>query len=835
MDPYLCYVKERITTFPELTASRLLREVGELGYAFKLSTDGGANWKNVDLPQIAVQQIGATGVDTGGPFAASRYSPVRIGTDEFPFVVAQSGKVFAVRNDGTTRLLYQAPASSSRFTLAGSNKEGTQFLVRTSSEVLLVGLDGSAKSVLNIFNAQNPEFEGWITPDGRIYIEERASGVVRITHINGASREIVLDTRISDTLGPFSVPTFDYAGAWVVTRGAGTPTSLGLHEFRVCAVSPCPTGAIMQWQDITAPEVEAIHAGSSGQKLLIQVHRPRPAVDARIVIDPALAVWRHGDPAPRSYDELFMNEQPNKGFVHLDVEKIESGEPFVFDSGSQAFRGGGGIIVSPLPPSSGGSDVTQEWGVVRASLKQRLVLPSIGRVKGAFGSDWVTDVIIQNPLDAVQRVEVIFTAAGSTTQATGATRTTLSLNPKEIRLIDDVLANLFSIDSSVGALFLDPEAGITVTSRTYSRSSKGTFGFGMNAVDIYAAAASARFPVSFAGAFAGPGYRTNMTITDTSGRGTNASLLASSNNGPTGHTDITLSAPANGHEQLNGVADRLGLLPYETGALQIRPSRGFAVASVFSVDNKTNDSTYFPPDLPSATFSRTIPAIGHLDGANGSKFRSDIYLFNPADQPRMVTLQVKLWNTSDPPIALSLTLLPREARVIRDVLSIFGKTGVAWLRFTSNTADGSGVRVTSRTYNVDADGGTYGFLMPPLNNFQIGGSADTLEILGAVADGRYRTNIGLVELTAWPTGQNASARVEILDSQSRVVDSFSVNVPIAGGIQLNDIFRARDIKTTGAVLIRVSPSRGTIGAYATSTDNETNDSIYLAANLAAQN
>jgi transposase len=32
MDPYLCYVKERVTTFPELTASRLLREIRELGY-----------------------------------------------------------------------------------------------------------------------------------------------------------------------------------------------------------------------------------------------------------------------------------------------------------------------------------------------------------------------------------------------------------------------------------------------------------------------------------------------------------------------------------------------------------------------------------------------------------------------------------------------------------------------------------------------------------------------------------------------------------------------------------------------------------------------------------
>ena len=32
MDPYLCYVSERIKAFPELTASRLLREVRELGY-----------------------------------------------------------------------------------------------------------------------------------------------------------------------------------------------------------------------------------------------------------------------------------------------------------------------------------------------------------------------------------------------------------------------------------------------------------------------------------------------------------------------------------------------------------------------------------------------------------------------------------------------------------------------------------------------------------------------------------------------------------------------------------------------------------------------------------
>ena len=276
-------------------------------------------------------------------------------------------------------------------------------------------------------------------------------------------------------------------------------------------------------------------------------------------------------------------------------------------------------------------------------------------------------------------------------------------------------------------------------------------------------------------------------------------------------------------------------MPYETGALRVTPKRGNAVIAVFAIDNLTNDSTYFPPDVPSSFVARMIPAIGPLDGANGSRFRSDLYLFNPSAQPRGVTLEAKAWDTPEQPAFLSLTLLPNEARVIRDVLSTaFGKTGIARLRFTSQSPGNSGVRVTSRTYSIADNGGTYGFLMPPLNNFQIAGSGDTLEILGAFADPGYRTNIGLVEITAWATHQNATARVEIFDSASRTIDSFTVNVPIAGGTQLNDIFRARGLTVSGPVLIRITPANGTIGAYATTTDNITNDSSYLAANLAAK-
>lgn len=217
-------------------------------------------------------------------------------------------------------------------------------------------------------------------------------------------------------------PRFAKSGAWAITRGGGRPTVL----YRVTS------GQLeTMWSDITSPDVEALHAGTSGEKLLIQVHRPRPAVDARVFKDPALAVWHVGDIAPRAYDELFLNEQWNKGFVHVDVEKIEGGEPFVFDGGAAPQGGGGGIIVSP-PPSSGGGDIVQEWGVVRASLKQQLVLPTVGRTRGAFGSDWVSDVIIQNPLNDSQTLELRFVPSGG---ALPAQSKTVTLNRLEIRML----------------------------------------------------------------------------------------------------------------------------------------------------------------------------------------------------------------------------------------------------------------------------------------------------------------------------------------------------------------------------------------------------------------
>ena len=820
-------------------------------YRYLYSPDGGQTWKATGITGTS-SYYPALFADVGGPVARERGSRIRIGTRDFPFVVAAAPNassttgVYRVKVDGTaSRLLELAMNSNPGF--VGSNRDGTRFLVSGSpvtqvgplaNSVRILDLNGGLEDLQPLPQARYG-LQGWITPDGSVYLED--SGRALLLYRGGSVTEVAralpgvappppsapgVPPPISQTL--FAVPFTDFSGAWIIQRGTGAPTILSRH-------SP-GSAPVEQWRDPSSPEVEALHAGESGNKLLIQVHVPRPQADQRIFRDPALAVWQVGEGAPKRYDELFLVEGSAKGFVHLDVETVGSGEPFVFDSAATNFTGGG---VAPSPsPGGGGGDVTQEWGVVRASLKQRLVVPAVGRIPGAFGTFWRTDLIVRNPSD--ERISVLARFVPSSTGELSVTRAVerrIELGPSEIWLYADVLGSIFEIARGSGALFLTPEGdtAITATSRTYTDSSLGSYGMGVAAVDVFTAVSS-RFPVSFSGALQGADFRTNLVAVDTGGRGSDVSVRVSGASGVAGRTDFSFRTPAGGQAQLNSLGTALEFPHDRPGAIVVQPLTGEVIASAIAIDNRTNDATYFPPDLPSP-FVRTIPAIGHVDGANGSKFRSDLFLFNPSDQVKGITLTAKRWDVAENEAIVNLTLQPRESRTIRDVLrTTFGKTGIARLRyFSGGSFDSNGIRVTSRLYTIDESGGTYGLLIPPLNSFQAAGPGESLEILGPQGGRNFRTNLSLVELTAFAGGPPARVRIDVFDDYGVLMDAFETSVPIAGGIQILDVFRARGLGNgPPAALIRVSPLGGLVGAFATTLDNGTNDPTYHGAALSSR-
>jgi hypothetical protein len=801
-----------------------------------LSLDGGATW--TELTSLSNFSGGSTFLtDFGGPWTNGMTNNIRIGNDEHPFLIGFGyAGVYAIGAQGQTTAIDAEPYS----TIIGQDRSGNRLLLRTQSSIELVDLTASTRKRLDL-SQQFATYSGWITADGSayIYVVHSAGQFLYFQGTAGSAQLIMAGygqrpPGDADSPWPpnyqyngfnfFAIPTADFEGAWMLQKQSGQPTTLSRHIPQ--------TGIQQMWRDVSGPDVEALIAGQSGQTLLIQVHRDHSVQLQRPFIDPALAVWQVGQPAPRDYDELFLNEELNKGFVHVDVDRMTAGEPFVFNSGSYEPSVEGPIS----PPVGGGGDVVQEWGVVRASLRQHLVLPGVARLNGAFASRWLSDVTMFNPLDTPQEVVVRFVGLGEDVVETSLRQKTVTLDPREIRFIPDVLHALFGIEDGGGALHFLPASAINVVGRTYSLKGDtgGTFGFGMQAIDYYNSAGP-RFPVSFAGAFPGDQFRTNILITDTSGFGTEAATNAFGVTGPMGTGAANIFAPPGGVLQFNALGSSLGLLSQNFGGLTVQPTRGTAIVTLVTIDNRTNDATYFPPDIATTSLVRAIPVIGHLDGANGSHFRSDVYLFNPTSRPSTVTLEAKPWDGGTAH-TLSFTLLPREARVIPDALpTLFQLTGLARLRYWTPDFTG-GVRVTSRTYTVDDKGATYGSLIPPLNNFQVGAPGDKLEILGISGGSGFRTNLGLVELSP-ANGQpfDTTVRVRVLNERMTQLDTFTVTLNRAGGTQINDLFAARGITPPEAAMLVIEvESGGLIGAYATLTDNITNDSTYLGAQLGGQ-
>ena len=813
-----------------------------------LSNDAGATWKHVDgLDAQRVPYVYQYTYDFGGPFSRGLSPQVSVG-GTLPFVISTiEGRVWGVTLDGKSRKLYEGPNDN---TLIGRDREGSKFIVRTgmngTQTVSTIGVIGTNASSTPVPLGEIPAgpATGWLTPFGCAYVQVlTGGGRVLYFFCDGIRQEIgrpyapvsiSYSVQSANDLAFFAVPTTNYDGAWMIQRAPGKPTTLSRHFVGV--------GTETFWSDPSQPQVEALHTGEDPDQLLLQVHRGG-AQQQRSFLDPALAAWHTGQPAPTEYHELFLMENPPKGLLHVDVDHIADGAPFVFDSGVSNPEYSS---KAPLETeAAGGADVGQEWGVVRASFRQRLVIPGVARQQGAFGSRWQTDVVLHNPLDTAQTITLrlvpietellhdirqIGSRARETDNAPEVVAPQFKLEAHEIRVVRDVLKSMFNIDSGGGTLFIDPQSEVSATSRTYTRTANnGTFGLGMPAIDFYNVA-SPRFPALFSGAFPGANFRTNVLLTDT-GKGTAVHLIAHGGNGVAARSDLSFGA-ASGTSVLQ-LTEISSTLDATEGGLEVRPERGSVIPTVVAIDNKTNDPTWFPPDLPAFTV-RTIPMIVHATAANGAQLRTDLFLMNPATYDNSINFEIKPWSSNDAPRSTRLALAPGQSLVIRDALAYFGLTGFARIRYTSGIVSDPGVRVTSRTYAENADGGTYGTAVPPLNSFQSASAGESLEILGVTGETGFHATLSLVDLNAMYDGHKAEAKIHIFNEYGLEIDSFDVAFPIAGGMQVDSIFRNPNLVPPKAALIRVEVKSGLVAAFATLTDNITNDATYLAASLGAK-
>ena len=802
------------------------------------SPDGGSTWAAVAVPagsQLA--EAGLSGKDFGGPVAASVSSPIRLGTPDVPFVLSianpTTGGFWGVRADGSGFLLTPTWGGA----LLGSDAGGTRFLVAallfaspltpyqpTSWKIAVMDLAGNLQELFEIPPTAYPWMEGWITPDGSAYLNVDWSVLpgpaqhpqpLPSTHSlalwkGGTVQEIVTAQSGAHL---FAVPSADFSHAWIVTTDAGA-TSLESHTLS--------GGFVESWRDPSGPPISALFAADSGGRLLLQTARSRQAPGNQEL---GLAVWSLGQSAPAGYDEIILNAPGPPTFVHLDVDAAAGGAPMLIDPGSpQNVAGPSGQQSSASP------NLFQTQSLVRASLRQQLVIPAVARVTGRDGAIWRTDLILRNP--ATSQVQVTASLLANPATSSPTADASLVLAPGAIAVIPDVLGSLFHLGQASGALLLIPNVGGTLeaTSRSYTASGSGTYGMSVDAEDIVAGAEPG-FPQTFSAGLLGTGFRTNFVASDMSGQGSQLELFPQADGAAVG-TPLLITVPPAGQTQLNDLAALTDTSGSRFEAFRVTCRVGTIIDGLIAIDNATDDPTWFGPDAPPGYLA--IPAIVHASGANGAQYRTDLFVFNPDPIPHAIQLGATLWDHPDAEQRIIVTLAPGESRLIEDALfTLFGWSGVARLSIVSGFPNG-GVLVTSRAYTAQMDGSTYGTLLPPLRAAQIATTGDTLEILGPTGAASVRTNLSLVEVGGLPAGSPPiTVHIQILDDQGILLDAFDKLVVPGGGIQVNDLFHTRGLGDRyQAVVIRVSPSGGNVAAYATTIDNATNDPVYFAGNLA---
>ncbi|MBW3563191.1 MAG: M36 family metallopeptidase [Acidobacteria bacterium] len=365
------------------------------------------------------------------------------------------------------------------------------------------------------------------------------------------------------------------------------------------------------------------------------------------------------------------------------------------------------------------------------------LIPAAGHSPGANSTHWITDLTLRNLTNSPQHIFLILTPAG-TNGDESAMITRLFIEPAQTLTLRDVAKTIFGFEGACSLDIRGPQNVLTATSRTYNDSPLGTFG---QSIPTYRAPTlGSADPVLFI-----PGlretleFRSNVGFTETSGQPVTMTLEVVGADGDLLGT-MSLSFRPWEHRQVStrGLANE-----YEAGMARLRYESGEGSLAAYAsiIDNRTGDPIYLPAARAEATDSKIIPVVAHLDGAGGSKWRSDLYLSNPLDEP--LELSIRYRGVSGAVSGrVEGTLGPYSSAFVMDVVeSWFGASGGGHLEITPGSAI-----VSSRTWN-DRGNGSFG------QNVASVATGDGITELGqsGVAIGveqsdHFRTNVGLVEI-----------------------------------------------------------------------------------------
>jgi len=229
---------------------------------------------------------------------------------------------------------------------------------------------------------------------------------------------------------------------------------------------------------------------------------------------------------------------------------------------------------------------------------------------------------------------------------------------------------------------------------------------------------------------------------------------------------------------------------------------------------------------PSGTLRWLLPAAASAAGANSSDWKTQIAVSNPTTESRIATIYYVPDGWSWPGVMLAgpTTIAAHHSWYVDDILVTMNPTsGLLYV-----VLDEPGPVVTSRIYNLQTDGSTFGQGIPALSLDDGDSFEDFILPMVHSAPGQFHTNLGIVQTASG----SISVRLDFFTSSGVFLTSVVRNVTDAWE-QINDVFTkvgmGNSVVEGGWIQVHLeSGDPGTWTAYASVVDDRTGDPTFIA-------
>jgi hypothetical protein len=231
--------------------------------------------------------------------------------------------------------------------------------------------------------------------------------------------------------------------------------------------------------------------------------------------------------------------------------------------------------------------------------------------------------------------------------------------------------------------------------------------------------------------------------------------------------------------------------------------------------------------------ARIVPAAAHADGANGTRWRTDLVLTNATDEVVSADLRFINFITGPPPSTDQQVVVPAGGSVsIEDVMGKWGYGEYATVVGAVAVEGAPELAVTSRTYTDGGAAGTAGQSVPSFASDEAARAGEEVYCLPLSRNAAYRSNLGVVNIS----NQQYWVWIRAFDHFGNYLGGETFYVMPWSGFQKNDVlglFTSADQEGAFAVIsaaFDTNPPAGPLFfAYASVVDNRTGDPAFLPA------